>query len=137
MNIAVLELENKIRKIISNDNARIAAFEYTPLQVMSEDDIFVLTVSTFNEATKEVTVMYKTKPDTSKEVCLAEVVNYLEVIKPTLSPYTMIWKKKGDPADSTKSYFYVNNVQEILDKFFSNRKIEEYVIFSINMNGYA
>ncbi len=145
MDIKVLELEESIRKTISQDNGRIAIFEYeqgTPKFKpggIREETIYieriVLTVSTFNEKTKEVTVMYKTDPGIDKVVCLAEVSHYLEVIKPTISPYTMTWKKKGNAEESTKSFFYCNDMVEVLDKFFATRKREEYVIFSLEMKG--
>ena len=142
MNIAVLELEEKIRKIIAQDNGRATIFDYDadpPAGHQNDKPGYgvMLEVSTFNEATKEVTLMYRTTAGIKKEEALAQVLHYLEVIKPTLSPYTMVWKKKGEAGESNKSFFYVNNVQEILDKFFATRKIEEYVIFSITMKGYT
>jgi len=146
MDIAVIELESKIRKIVAEDNGRVAIFDYQEqrkkvLHTASEDLTMaartILVVSTFNEATKEVHVMYTTKPELEKATCLQEVLTYLEIIKPTLSPYSLRWKKKGEPGESTVSHFYCNDALEVLEKFFANKKREEYVIFSLEMKGYA
>lgn len=144
MDITVIELEDKIRKILAEDNGRVAIFEYdeddTPEILRAEFDArqVSLKVSTFNNANKEVHVMYTTKEQhTNKAACLAEVVKYLEVIKPTLSPYTLIWAKKGEGGSSTKSYYYCNDALEVLEKFFANKKREEYVVYSLDMKGYA
>ncbi len=144
MDITVIELEDKIRKILAEDNGRVAIFEYDednmPEFMRAEKDphCIALTVSTFNGVTKEVHIMYTTKEQhTNKVACLAEVVKYLEVIKPTLSPYTLVWAKKGEGGSSTKSYYYCNDALEVLEKFFANKKREEYVVYSLDMKGYA
>lgn len=145
MDIAVVELENKIRKIVAEDNGRVAIFDYEQqrkkISTISEDLTMVartiLVVSTFNELTKEVHVMYTTKAELERATCLQEVLTYLEIIKPTLSPYTLRWKKKGEPGESVRSHFYCNDALEVLEKFFANKKREEYVIFSLEMKGYT
>ncbi len=133
MDITVIELEDKIRKMVAEDNKRIAIFEYSTKAGIVEREI--LTVSTFNSETKEVTVMYTTEAQEGRKDCLAEVIKYLEITKPSICPFTMRWKKKGPGEESTLSYFHCNDMQEVLDKFFANRNKKEYVIFSLEMKG--
>lgn len=136
MDITQIELEEKIRRIVAEDNGRVVIFEY----LETTPDILPiytrLIVSTLNQSTKEVSVMWDKGDKLTKAECLQCVVNYLELIRPHEDNYIVNWSKKGS-GDMQISYYGGNDMQEVLDKFFATRKKEEYVIHSITIAPYG
>lgn len=138
MDIKQLELEEQIRDIVKADNGRIVIFEYDS-ELQEEPDtapLRNLTVSTLNQDTKEISIMHRVEGKNSAIVCLQCVLNYLEIIRPHEDNYIIDYSKKGS-GEQQVSYYGGNNIQEVLNKFFATRKIEEYIIHSIKMSPYG
>lgn len=92
----------------------------------------VITVITYNPNTCE-TFLLKSVCEKTDEEGLIKISSYVQSHKIDYDSFTVSWAKKGE-AKQSKSYFYCKDILEALDKFFFNKKREDYTIYSVNMN---
>ena len=128
---SVIDLESTIQNTIFKENQRTTHFEWT--NRISKTNPWQCVVTTRNTETKE-TFILRVVEDKTKEACLNQVIHYLDVIKPSLSPFTVVWKKKGEGTERQSSYFYCNDVLEVAENFFTGKRREEYIVYSVEMN---
>ena len=50
--------------------------------------------------------------------------------------HTILWMKRGEGV-TYKSYFYATSVRKALDKFFFDKKEDDYIIYEVKMNPIA
>jgi len=125
------ELESKIQSSIFTENKRTTHFEWN--HRISKLNPWQCIVTTYNTETKESFVL-RVVEDKSKEGCLNQIIHYLEVTKPSLSPFTVEWRKKAEGSDHPhKSYFYCTDVLEVAENFFNGKRRDEYVVTLIEM----
>lgn len=129
-NKEILILEDKITKLVAIEGKTIH-FEYNESTI----GYFEVIVYSFNSKFGE-TFLLKRVVGVTYELALAEILNYVEHSKKTMGSYTVTWSKKvnGNLTETNISYFYCQNLYEVLDKFYFNKDIFDYVIFNIKLN---
>lgn len=133
----ITQLEEEIKSIIFNDNGCTATFEYNEIpnqynSLMTKKHTQVV-VRTFNSSKDETFIMC-VKKGASAHDALNEVINYLKLIKKSGSSYTVRWRKKGEHMPLQSSYFYCDNILQVVDRFFTDKNVDEYVVDEIKMN---
>ncbi|MCB0510646.1 MAG: hypothetical protein H6579_10100 [Chitinophagales bacterium] len=67
---------------------------------------------------------------------LEKMLEYLATTRQNENTYTLQWRKIGE-AELHTSYFRARNMYEALDKFYYNRDVNSFNIFSITLNPIA
>ena len=125
-----LELESKIQSWIFKENKRTTHFTYgTGTDPKNPVQLLVTTLNTENGESFVLRVV----EGTTKEECLKQVIHYLEVVKPSQSPFTVEWKRKGEGTKREQSYFYCNDALEVCENFYHGKRRDEYIVYSIEM----
>jgi hypothetical protein len=145
MNDRIIDLEDKISKIVFVDNKRTVHFEYsqqefeTPFNVLeSGQPVYTKTkhhqviAHTYNSGNRE-TFMLKSEVGSSYEECLEKIHNYILNHRKSVSTYTVVWCKKQNTKQET-SYFIGSSVIEVINKFFDGKDPDEYIVYTIKMN---
>lgn len=123
-------LEDKILKAILTDNGCTARFDYSSCGFLWLQK--QITVTTCNPRTFE-TFLYKKVIVSSVIKGLEEILEYAQNHKADYNAYTVVWSKKGNFKEE-KSHFYCKDILEVLEKFFHDKKREDYIIYSVSMN---
>jgi hypothetical protein len=126
MNKELIELEDNISKMIYSDNGRTTHFSYT-----NKDNIYNVSVYTYNRINKETFLLYKSSSD-SYSNCLEKVIQYLSLGKSR--SYTVNWSRIDRSIEIQKSYFYCTDIEDVLYKFFEGKDKNLYIIYEIKMN---
>ena len=122
-----VKLENKISRIIEEDNSCSTHFEYQKRNGETE-----LTIITYNPIHHEQFVLKKENAD-SVEHALKKVLEYLENSRKQQNTYTLVWLRKGENKTQT-SYFSGSDMKDVLEKFYHNKESEDYIIYEIKLN---
>jgi len=124
------DLQREIRKRIKGDNGADCEFFYE-----NENKLTYLTVVTINPKHQEMFTLHQTHGYKDSIGCLDEVMAYLDNIHRSDSgiiPYKVSWCKLNEN-NRNESTFYVKNLQELTDKFYENKNVDDYVIQSVVM----
>lgn len=145
MNAKIIQLEDKISKLIFSDNKRTVHFEYTnqeietPFSVLesaqpvyTKSTKYQVIAHTFNSINQE-TFLLKSEVGESYEECLEKILTYIESTRQIVSSYTVIWSKKRDNVRNT-SYFFGSTIVEVIEKFFTGKDPNQYLVYEIKMN---
>lgn len=84
----------------------------------------------------EQSFLYHTTKAIDKKEALEKMSEYVATQSKNESTYTVQWRKVGDSELHT-SYFSARNMYEALDKFYYNREMNSFNIFSITLNPVA
>lgn len=122
----IARLESQIVSEIKQDNGASISFMYDGKNGEN------LRVFTFNNVSKEFFLLTSVASNSSEE-SLKQVLQFLKTHKTDYDSYTVKWKRKGNDIVNT-SYFYCENVPELIEKFFAGKDREMYIIFEIKMN---
>jgi len=142
----IMEIEDKISKIIQKDgntvhfvkdwvepyqgkigNLANIQFEYKMRATVS--------AFTLNSVTKE-TFLLKEVTGTDHLECFNKILDYVEHTKESMDTYTVHWSKKenGRLGSYNTSYFYCHHILEVMEKFFANKNVKDYVIYDVKLN---
>jgi hypothetical protein len=124
---AILNLEQKIIEEIREDNGASVSFNYSETQTGKTVQVF-----TFNPTSKEHFLMHSANATTAEEA-LQDILRYVKTHKKNYSSFSVTWSRKGDNRTSL-SYFYCNDISEVLEKFYAGKDKSMYVIYSVIMN---
>lgn len=146
MNAKIIDLEDKISKIVFEDNKRTVHFEYsqqefeTPYNALETDQQLYTKIKrhqviahTYNSQNRE-TFLLKSEIGSTYEECLEKIYNYIVNHRKSVNSYTVVWSKKGNGAHQEVSYFFGTNIVEVVNKFFDGKDVEEYFVYDIKMN---
>jgi hypothetical protein len=122
-----VKLENKISRIIEEDNNCSSHFEYNSVEDKTE-----VTLITYNPIHHEQFVLKK-EIAANPEQGLQKMLEYLEHIRQNQNTYTLIWLKRGENKTRT-SYFSGKDMKEVLEKFYHNKDRENYIIYEMKLN---
>ena len=140
------ELEQEISKLIQEDNKTVT-FNYDWVQVPSQSigqlahitNPFAhraeVTAFTTNNLTKETFLLKSVISDTHVEG-LQKILNYIVKESQTMSTFTVHWSKKenGQVGAYNTSYFICHDILEVMDKFFTDKSVKDYVIYDVKLN---
>ncbi|MGI8892733.1 MAG: hypothetical protein ACR2GN_04660 [Bacteroidia bacterium] len=122
-----VKLENKISKIIEEDNNCSSHFEYNSVNGKTE-----VTIITYNPIHHEQFVLKKEVAE-SYESALKKILDFLENTRKNQNTYTLVWLKKGENK-TRRSYFTGSDMKDVLEKFYHNKTSEDYIIYEIKLN---
>lgn len=134
MNKRIFKIEQEIMDIVKKDNNRSVHFEYTKEVTDNTGKIVVpcrVSAWTYNDLNGESFLLKSSEGD-EYEDCLSNILIWLQYSLKEKDPYTVTWKKVGVDG-MNKSYFYCNDVVEVVEKFFKGKEISEYQIFNIEL----
>ena len=98
--------------------------------------IIIANIITFNKLHHQHFLLHSTKCDSFLE-CLKKAYEYVNSVckkEVKLNSYTVSWMSNEDNIDTKKSYFYGENISQVLEKFYFNKKSEDFTIHSITLN---
>lgn len=101
----------------------------------SQDAIIKLDLITINPR-HEQSFLYHSVKAINKLEALDKMLEYINTNNKTENTYTIQWRKVGQQELHT-SYFTARNMYEALDKFYYQREINSFNIFSVNLNPVA
>lgn len=145
----IIELEDRISKIVYEDNKRTVRFDYKTLEYevsfntlesaqpeyrpVSKKQVFAYTHNTENG---ETFILKIVTADTF-ESGLKQILQYVENHKKSMNSFTVKWCKKGTVGKIEKSYFYCEDAMEAMTKFFTGKDRSEYIIYEVSLNPMA
>ena len=139
MNTQILKLEDNISKIATIEGKTVH-FDYKQYKEFSdEEDLFSVHAYTFNSISGETFLLKASIAKHSYEDALSEILDYVINSKVTARSYTVQWYKlnNGRLGDCNTSYFYCKNALEVVEKFYHNKHIDDYVIYEMKLNPIA
>lgn len=125
-NIEIANLQNQIATAIGIDQSNVI------FNFKEKGEVVRLDVVTVNPK-HEQSFLFNTATGTDKIDALKKMLEYVNEHYPNEGSMTIQWIKIGDNKLHT-SYFRAKNMYEALDKFFYERDIAQYKIFSIVLN---
>jgi hypothetical protein len=134
MNKRIFKIEQEITDIVKKDNNRSVHFEYTKEVSTPMGQLITpckISAWTYNDSDDE-SFLLKSSEGNDYEECLTNILTWLQTSLKDKDPYTVTWKKIGVDGIN-KSYFYCNDVVEVVEKFFKGKEISEYQIFKIEL----
>lgn len=144
----IIELEDKISRIVYEDNKRTVHFDYKTLQYEISVNRIESGQPQFSPVDKKQVIAYTYNPNNSEtfilkistaetyELALKDILKYVEDHKKTMNSFTVIWSKKGSTS-TQKSYFYCEDAMEAMTKFFTGKLKSEYIIYELKLNPIA
>lgn len=127
----MIDLEDRISKVVFNDNKRSVRFDYKSLDQVSKKEVFAYTHNTDNGET----FILKVVTCDTFESGLMEILKYVENHKKTMSSFTVNWSKKGEGVYKPEvSYFYCEDMVEVMSKFFNGKDRSDYIIYEVKLN---
>ena len=140
-------LEAKISSLLKSEDKSIY-FEYTWEESSNLPNVgslaninfevkqfAVVTAYTVNLKMAE-TFLLKRVVDKDHLSALQSIYEYVASNKETMNSFTVMWskKEKGVLGSTNKSYFYCHDIKEVIEKFFTNKSVKDYVIYEIKLN---
>lgn len=130
-----ITLESRIQQEISKDSKCTVSFQYLPTKIK---------VFTYNTVTQEFFLLLSMPMKSEGEIkngsytidTLLLMSDYLESHKIESNSYTVEWSKKKSTVKNT-SYFYCENVRQVIDRFFDTKDPDGYIIYNIKLNPVA
>lgn len=97
-----------------------------------KDNVIRLDLITINPK-HDQSFLFNTTKAVDKIEALKKMMDYVKVHYKTEETYTIQWVKIGEDSLHT-SYFRAKNIYDVLDKFFFERDLNSYRIYSVALN---
>jgi hypothetical protein len=120
----ITKLEEEISDLINSDNGRTTYFEYC----VNENQV---NVYTYNNKNKEFFLLNKSTGSSYQE-SLKKALIYIKERDKFHECYTVSWSRKGRIGENI-SYFYCNDVIDVINKFFDRKDSKLYNIYEIKI----
>ena len=124
MDCKIIELEDQIANLVHKDNGRTVHFEY------SEGSL--VTAYTYNHEIRETFLLTRAIGFSYNEA-LEKILEYVQSNQKNYNSYTIQWSRKGRP-ERNVSYFYCQDVIEVINKFFEGKDKNLYIVYEIKIN---
>jgi hypothetical protein len=136
MNTEILRLEDEITKLTSVEGKTTHFEKKCYKEFSDEEDLYCVSAYTYNSVTNETFLLKKSLGRNSYLVCLNDILDYVINSKVYKSSFTVNWctRINGRLGNYNTSYFYCENMPEVIEKFFHNKKVDDYVIHEIILN---
>jgi hypothetical protein len=142
-----MEIEDKIAKIIQKEGNTVHFIkdwvepyqgrigELSNIQFVEYKMRAKVSAFTLNSVTKETFLLKEVTGETHLE-CFNKILDYVEHTKESMNSFTVHWSKKenGTLGSYNTSYFYCHHILEVMDKFFANKDVKDYVIYDVKLN---
>jgi hypothetical protein len=144
-NKIIIELEDKISELVFSDNGRKLRFDYKSIDYEVSIDNLESAQPQYRKVNRKQVLAYtynlqndetfvlRTSVGDTYESALADILSYVRTHKREMNSYTVVWTKRG-LREKQESYFYCNDVIEVVNKFFEGKDKLEYIIYSIKLN---
>lgn len=127
VNIAKLQKDIADKLGLASENV---IFDFSTLENVVKLDLITI------NPRHEQSFLYHTEKGIDKLETLKKMFDYVMINNKEENHYTVQWIKNGESNLHT-SYFRAKNIYEALDKFYYNRELNTYVVFSIALNPVA
>jgi len=124
--VALGQIETKIVEILGLTKDQLV-FSYKSMHEITQLDII-----TFNPRHSQSFLFHSVKAINRLEAA-HKVLEYVNKFYQKEDTYTLQWIKIGEQNLHT-SYFRAKNIYEVLDKFYFERDVNSYRIYSISLN---
>jgi len=129
INVEIARLQQEISNHLAL-GAENTIFDFSQI-----DGIVKLDLITINPRHDQSFLYHSTKAIDKKEA-LVKMLEYIDETNEVENTYTLQWRKVGESNLHT-SYFRARNMYVALDKFFYNRELNTFNVFSITLNPVA
>lgn len=119
-------LQQKVAAHLGLDPSQLV-FSYKQIEGILQLDLI-----TFNPLHNQSFLFHSTRA-IDKNEALHKMLEYVQKHFQKEATYTLQWVKIGEDQLHT-SYFRAKNIYEVLDKFFYDRDINSYKIYSVSLN---
>lgn len=127
VNIAKLQREICEKLALTSDNV---IFDFSLIDGLTKLDLITI------NPRHEQSFLFHSLKAIDKIEALEKMLEYLATTRQNENTYTLQWRKIGE-AELHTSYFRARNMYEALDKFYYNRDVNSFNIFSITLNPIA
>lgn len=129
VNVKIAKFQNDICDKLGLSPNHVV-FDFTQNEGVTKLDLI-----TINPRHEQSFLFHTTKAIDKKEA-LEKMFEYISNTHQSENTFTVQWRKVGD-AELHTSYFSARNMYEALDKFYFNRELNSFNIFSITLNPIA
>lgn len=124
VNIAKLQKEIAEKLGLASENV---IFDFSNIESLVKLDLITI------NPRHEQSFLYRTEKGIDKVETLQKMLDYVLINNKEDNHYTIQWVQNGK-SDLHTSYFRAKNIYEALDKFYFNRELNTYNVFSITLN---
>jgi len=130
MEETLINLEHEIAAFITKDNGATVHFKYEE----THNHKHRVSAYTVNNSNKEMFLLKSVETYLPKDA-LDDILTYVKSLK-GMSSFTVKWNKNLCPSDLPiqTSYFYCHDITDVVNKFFSDKNIADYVVYEIKLN---
>lgn len=129
VNVEIARLQKEVSNSLALDSENVI-FDFS-----QHDAVIKLDLITINPR-HEQSFLYHSVKAIDKKEALTKILEYIAETNNIESTYTLQWRKLGS-AELHTSYFRARNMYGALDKFFYNREMNSFNVFSITLNPVA
>ena len=129
VNVNIAKLQKDIAERLGLESENVI-FDFTNMENVVKLDLITI------NPRHEQSFLYHTEKGIDKLETLKKMLEYVMINNEDENHYTVQWIKNGESNLHT-SYFRAKNIYEALDKFYYNRELNTYVVFSITLNPVA
>ena len=129
VNVNIAKLQKDIAERLGLESENVI-FDFTNMESVVKLDLITI------NPRHEQSFLYHTEKGIDKLETLKKMLEYVMINNEDENHYTVQWIKNGETNLHT-SYFRAKNIYEALDKFYYNRELNTYVVFSITLNPVA
>tara|TARA_B110000037_G_C17067626_1_gene484466 strand:+ start:245 stop:643 length:399 start_codon:yes stop_codon:yes gene_type:complete len=126
LNVKIAQLQKEITDKLGLEASHVV-FDFSALEGVTK--LSLITISPRHEQS----FLYHTTKAIDKVEALEKMLEYVSTQHKSESTYTVQWRKVG-ASELHTSYFSARNMYEALDKFYYNREMNSFNIFSITLN---
>lgn len=127
VNIAKIQKEIASKLGLSSENV---IYDFSTIENLVKLDLITI------NPRHEQSFLYHTEKGIDKIETLQKMLDYVLINNKEENHYTIQWVQTGKSNLHT-SYFRAKNIYEALDKFYFNRELNTYNVFSITLNPVA
>jgi hypothetical protein len=129
INVDIARLQKEISEKLGLQSDQVV-FDFSQNEGVTKLDL--ITIS----ARHDQSFLYHTTRAIDKKEALGKMLEYIAIKNTSGNTYTLQWIMAGE-AELHTSYFRARNMYEALDKFYYNREMNSFNIFSITLNPVA
>lgn len=129
INVEIARLQKEISTNLALDTENVI-FDFSQQEAVVKLDLITI------NPRHEQSFLYHSVKAIDKKEALEKMLEYIAQTNDVENTYTLQWRKVGS-AELHTSYFRARNMYGALDKFFYNRELNSFNVFSITLNPVA
>lgn len=133
MSKEIEQLESLIRAAARAHNDYGVRFEYHGWEMEDGSSMWSAKAYTKNTKTNAEFLLHSAFAAT-RERALDEILSFVNRHKTDMESYTVVWSHKERAGELHTSYFFVESIRDVVEKFFDGKHNSPHIIWEIKLN---